>query len=153
MPAPKPRERPEAGDDGARGRHFDAPARAVDAMPGQNPDSDRDWYRPPMSDRKPPGDGAPGMKSAYELALERMESQGIERPREDALSDETRERIAAVRRRAEADLAELDILHRDRLARAADPQARRQEIEDHRLERVHIEEQRDRELAKLRGES
>ena len=29
-------------------------------------------------------DRAPGVKSAYELALERLESQGIERPREES---------------------------------------------------------------------
>ena len=33
-------------------------------------------------------DKTTGMKSAYELALERMEKQGIERPREETFSDE-----------------------------------------------------------------
>jgi len=36
-------------------------------------------------------DKTTGMKSAYELALERMEKQGIERPREETFSDEARE--------------------------------------------------------------
>src|SRR5215208_6924416 len=47
-------------------------------------------------------DRASGMKSAYELALERMEKQGIERPREETFGDELREKIADVRRKAEA---------------------------------------------------
>ena len=55
------------------------------------------------------------MKSAYELALERLESQGIERPRQESLSEETRQRLNDVRQQAAAKLAELEILHLDRL--------------------------------------
>src|SRR5436305_13070566 len=50
-----------------------------------------------------------GMKSAYELALERLERQGIERPREESFSDELRAGIAEARRQAEAKLAEIEI--------------------------------------------
>jgi len=91
-----------------------------------------------------------GMKSAYELALERLEGQGIERPREDALSAEVRDRMAEARRQAEAKLAEVEILHRDRLAGMRDPAEREQEEEDYRLERKRIETERDRKLEKLR---
>lgn len=91
-----------------------------------------------------------GMKSAYELALERLEGQGIERPREDALSAEVRDRMAEARRQAEAKLAEVEILHRDRLAGMRDPTERQQEEEDYRLERKRIETERDRKLEKLR---
>ena len=90
------------------------------------------------------------MKSAYELALERMEKQGIERPREDALSDGTREEMAEVRRRAEAKVAELEILHKGRLAKIQDPAQRTQEEEDFRREKSRIEEDRDRKVARLR---
>lgn len=93
------------------------------------------------------------MKSAYEAALERLEGQGIERPREDALSDETRQAMAEVRSRAEARLAELEIMHRQRLAKSADPAHRRQEEEDYRRERRRIEEDRDGKIEKLRRSS
>lgn len=90
-------------------------------------------------------DKASGMKSAYELALERLEKQGIERPREDSLSEETREKIAEARRQAEAKLAEVEILHRDKL-RGGDPEAE----EQYRRDRRRIEDDRDRKIDKLR---
>ena len=91
------------------------------------------------------------MKSAYEAALERLESQGIEGPREDALSPEAKERIAEIRRTADAKLAELDILHRDRLKTLYDAPAREKEEEEYRAERRRIEEERDREIERLRS--
>ena len=97
-----------------------------------------------------PKDKAPGLKSAYELALERMEEAGIERPDTDSLSPEVREQMAEIRQQADAKLAELEILHRDRLAHQGDPVAREQEEQDYRLERRRIEEGRDRKIAKLR---
>jgi hypothetical protein len=96
-------------------------------------------------------DKASGMKSAYELALERLEKQGIERPREEAHSAETLEKIAEVRRQAEAKLAELEILHGDRLRK--DPAKRHEEDEDYVRERRRIEEDRDRKVEKLRAGS
>ena len=95
-------------------------------------------------------DKASGMKSAYELALERLEKQGIERPREEGLSGEMKEQVAELRRQAEAKLAELEILHRDSL-RKADPGKRQEAEEDYVRERRRMEEDRDRKIAKLRG--
>ena len=97
-------------------------------------------------------DKASGMKSAYELALERMEKQGIERPREETLSEEFREQVAEVRRQAEAKLAELEILHRDRLRSVRDPAKRQEDEEEYVRERRRIEDDRERKVAKLRGE-
>jgi len=95
-------------------------------------------------------DKASGMKSAYELALERLERQGIERPREEALTGELREQIAEVRRQAGAKLAELEILHRDKLKDLADP-AKREEQEDYyQRERRRIESDREAKVEKLR---
>lgn len=91
------------------------------------------------------------MKSAYELALERLEQQGIERPREEALDDATRERIAEVRAKAKAALAELEILHRDRQRGGVELEAAGKAEEEYLVERRRIEERRDRELEKLRG--
>ncbi|HEX4956106.1 MAG TPA: hypothetical protein VF017_22185 [Thermoanaerobaculia bacterium] len=90
------------------------------------------------------------MKSAYELALERMEQAGIERPREEALTPETREQMAEVRRQAEAKLAEIEILHRDRLKNLYDPAKRQEEEEDYLLERRRIEAGRDAKIERLR---
>lgn len=92
------------------------------------------------------------MKSAYELALERLERQGIERPREESVSDETRQRLSEVRQQAGAKLAELEILHRDRLQRLYDPAKRLEEEEEYLRERRRIEGDRDRKLDKVRGD-
>ncbi len=90
------------------------------------------------------------MKSAYELALEQMERQGIERPREEALSATEREQVAEIRRKAEAKIAEIEILHKDRLAKLADPAEREPAEKNFRYERQRIEEKRDREIERLR---
>ena len=95
-------------------------------------------------------DKATGMKSAYELALDRLEQQGIERPREENLSDETREQMAEVRRRAKAKVAELEILHRQSLAKMMSPVEQDQERANFRRERQRAEDDRDRKLEKLR---
>jgi hypothetical protein len=90
------------------------------------------------------------MKSAYELALERMERQGIERPKEESLSDEARQRIGEARNKAEAHLAELEILHRDRLKSLYDPAKRQEEEEEYVRERRRLEEERDAKIEKVR---
>ena len=95
-------------------------------------------------------DRAPSVKSAYELALERLEGQGIERPREASLSSDQRAQVGELRRQAEAKLAELEILHRDRLGKLADPEAREKEEEEYVRERRRIEEQRDGKIARAR---
>ena len=96
-------------------------------------------------------DKASGMKSAYELALERIESQGIARPKEDSLTDAQREQVADIRRQAEARIAELEILHRDRLQHVYEPAEREKEEQEYVEERNRIEEQRERKIEKLRG--
>ena len=105
-------------------------------------------YDPLMSSSE---DSRP-LKSSYELALERLEKEGIERPDPEGIPIEVRERIAEVRRQAEARLAELEILHRDRLRKASDPSAREEEKREYREERERIERRRDREIRELRGD-
>lgn len=95
-------------------------------------------------------DKATGMKSAYELALERMEKQGIERPREEDFSAELKEKMAEARRKAEAKTAELEILHKNRLKTMMDPVKRQEEEDDYIRERRRIEEDRDRKIEELR---
>ncbi len=92
----------------------------------------------------------PGMKTAYEAALEWLERQGIEVPRDEALAEEVREKVAEVHRRADAGLAELEILHRDRLRKLPDPVAREAAEREYRADRRRIEERREREVRKLR---
>jgi hypothetical protein len=96
-------------------------------------------------------DKASGMKSAYELALERMERQGIDRPREESLTAEAREKMAEIRSKAEARIAEMEILHKDRLKSVLDPGQRQEDEEEYRRERRRIEEDRDRKIEELRG--
>lgn len=90
------------------------------------------------------------MKSAYELALERLESQGIDRPDAASLSEEDRGRMADVRQRAEAKLAELEILHKERLAKAQSFADREEQEEHYRLERRRIEDNRDAKVEEIR---
>jgi predicted flap endonuclease-1-like 5' DNA nuclease len=102
-----------------------------------------------MSDKK---DMASKMKSAYDLALERLEAEGIDRPREDDLDPPTLERIAEVRNKTEAKLAELEILHRDQLASSADSAEREKIEEQYANERQRLEDKKDTEIARLRKE-
>ncbi len=89
------------------------------------------------------------MKSAYELALERLDHEGIERPGD--LDPEVREQIAAARAKAEAALAEIGILHRDKRRGLTDRASLQQLEEEYAIDRRRIEERRDREIARLRG--
>ena len=91
------------------------------------------------------------MKSAYELALERMERQGIAPPREESLTGEQRAEMAEIRRIAEAKLAELEILPRDKFKNLDDWTQRSEQEEYYRLERARIEADRDAKLERLRG--
>jgi hypothetical protein len=95
-------------------------------------------------------DKAAGMKSSYELALERLEKQGIERPREETFGDDLREKIAEARRKAEAKIAELEILHKNRLKTVYDAAKRQEEEEEYVRERRRIEDDRERKIAELR---
>ena len=90
------------------------------------------------------------MKSAYELALERMESAGIDRPRDEAFSQETLQAIEEARSRAEAKIAELEILHHKKLEEMLDPLAAQEQERNYRAERGRIESRRDRDVEALR---
>jgi hypothetical protein len=98
-------------------------------------------------------DKSKGMKSAYELALERLEAQGIERPRDEALSEEAKRAIAEARKLTEAKLAELEILHRDKLRKLEDPAQRAEQEEFFRLEKARITAEGDARVARLRADA
>jgi hypothetical protein len=97
-------------------------------------------------------DKTTGMKSAYDLALERLERQGIEKPREEALSPEARLKIADLRNQCEAKLAELEILHRDNLARIEDSSDRAKAEEEYAAERRRVEARCERDIERLRAQ-
>ncbi|MDY7093817.1 MAG: hypothetical protein SX243_12670 [Acidobacteriota bacterium] len=103
-----------------------------------------------MSDTTPNDPENSSMKSAYELALEKMEGRGIERPRQDSLSEETRNAMAEVRSKAEARLAELEIMHRQSRGKAQSSTELEELERDYRAERQRIEEGRERKLEELR---
>jgi hypothetical protein len=92
-----------------------------------------------------------GIKSAYERALERMESEGIERPRDEAFAPAVLAAMDEARKKAEAKLAELEIMHKSRLRKLRDPVAFASEEKEYQAERRRIEERRDRDVAVLRG--
>ena len=91
-----------------------------------------------------------GLKTAYELALERMAGDGIAAPDRDALSEETREAIAEARRRAEARLAELEIEFHKRRETIADPAELAKAEQEYRIDCQRVDERREAEVAKLR---
>ena len=91
------------------------------------------------------------MKTAYELALEKMQGQGIEPPSEGALDEGDLARVAGIKQRAEAKLAELEILHRDRLAKIADPIEQEAERNEYRRDRERIRDRCDRDVREIRG--
>jgi hypothetical protein len=90
------------------------------------------------------------MKSAYDLALERLEREGIDKPRDEGLDPEIREQIAELRQQCEAKLAELEILFRDNVRKSRDPVARAQAEQEYAEERRRVEERRDREIERVR---
>ena len=93
------------------------------------------------------------LKSAYEIAMERLQANdreaGIEAAR--PLTAGQKQRIAELRRNAEAKLAELDILFRKNLAATAgDPQKIAELEEHHRIDRGRVESSLESAIAKAR---
>src|SRR6185503_491751 len=96
-----------------------------------------------------PEDEAP--KSAYELAMERLrkkdqEAGVTERP----VTEEQRTAIAEAKKVYEARLAEREILHRSKLARVAEPEAREILEDEYRRDRERIAYDRDKKLDEIR---
>lgn len=90
-----------------------------------------------------------GVKSAYERALERLEADGIEKPRQDKLTAAVRQEIQQLRDRANARLAELEILHRDGKA-STNAEDRDKSEREYVAERGRIESKLEREIERLR---
>jgi len=93
-------------------------------------------------------------KSAFEIAMEKLRIQDKERGEAGptAMTDDQRQAIAEVRTRFQAKMAEAEILHRANRRKAVeDPDALAKLEEEYQIERRRIEEQREREIAKVRG--
>ncbi len=79
------------------------------------------------------------VKSAYELAMERLKKQdkdaGIERK---LLTDQQKAAIAEIRNFYEAKLAEADLLHQDRLLTTLDPAERARRDGEYRRDRERL---------------
>ena len=88
------------------------------------------------------------MKSAYERALEKLESRGIAAPRQDALDENQRRRIEDERSRHQAKHAELEILHRKDLS--PDPAKRQREEENYRAELRRLAERLESNIERIR---
>lgn len=90
------------------------------------------------------------MKSAYELAMERLNKKdaeaGIERKR---LTDAARAEIADIRSLYRSKLAEAEILHRDALRSTADPAARQGLEEDYQRERARLMREQEARIDKV----
>ena len=100
-----------------------------------------------MSDDKP-------LKSAYEIAMERLRAKDQEQGVEELspLTDQQKEEIARLRQEATAKLAEFEILHRDALATAGeDPEKRTKLEEHHRIDRERVESRLESALSRVRG--
>jgi len=93
-------------------------------------------------------------KSAWEIALEKLNRQDKERGEgaPAALTPAQKEAIAEARRRFQAGVAEGEILHQASLRKAGDdPEALAKVEEEYRIDRQRLEDQRDREIARVRA--
>jgi len=93
-----------------------------------------------------------GVKSAYELAMERFKKQdkeaGIERK---PLTDQQKAAIAEIRNFYEAKLAEADLLHQDKMLTTLDPAERVARDEEYRRDRERLTSERDAKIARARS--
>ncbi len=100
-----------------------------------------------MSDDRP-------LKSAYELAMERLKARDREEGVEESkpLTRAQKDEIARLRREAEAKLAEMEILHRKDLeAAGADPEKVADLEEKHRKDRARVESRLESAVARVRA--
>lgn len=97
-----------------------------------------------MADDKP-------MKSAYELAMERLrkkdEEAGIETK---PITDAQKAAIAEIRNFYEAKMAEQDVLHQSALRTTVDPEARAALDAQYRRDRERFASERDAKIEKIR---
>jgi hypothetical protein len=91
------------------------------------------------------------MKTAYELAMERLkkkdEEAGIE---SNPPTDAQKAQIAEIRNFYEAKLAEVQVMHHSKIVSVFDPAERETLEKEYRRERERLSDERDRKVAKVR---
>ena len=93
------------------------------------------------------------LKSAYELAMERLQAEDRDRgvAVSKRLSDAQKEAIAELRRQAQAKLAELEILHdRDRPQASTDPEQLTKLEEQYETDRMRVNSSLESAIARVR---
>jgi hypothetical protein len=94
-------------------------------------------------------DGAP--KSAYELAMERLQKKDAEAGlTRQPVSEAQKAAIAEIRNFYEAKLAELDVMHQSKLRASVDLEARAALEQEFRRERERLTTERDAKVEKAR---
>ena len=99
--------------------------------------------------------GKKPLKSAYELAMDRLRARDRDAGVADRkpLTKDQKDRIAEARRTAQAKVAEIEILYRDRRSEVAADAEKLREVEAHfDTDRRRIESALEAELARIRGE-
>jgi hypothetical protein len=91
------------------------------------------------------------MKTAYELAMERLkkkdEAAGVAAK---PVTDAQKAQIAEIRNFYEAKLAEAQVMHHSKIASVFDPAERETLEKEYRRERERLNDERDRKVAKVR---
>jgi len=97
------------------------------------------------------------LKSAYEIAMDRLRAEDREAGVEasEPLTDEQKQEIARLRQEARAKLAELEILHRDAVSAVLEDPEKLQKVEEqHRIDRARVDSRLESAVARVRqGES
>jgi len=112
-----------------------------------------------MADDKKPADppasggaAATGLKSAYELAMERLKKRDAEAGIESRpITDAQRAAIAEIRNFYEAKLAETQVLYESNRRKATDLAALEAIEQDYRRERERLTSERDHKVEKARS--
>lgn len=92
-----------------------------------------------------------GPKSAFELAMERLRRQDQEAGVEErALSDDQKAEIAEIRRVYAAKIAEVEILHKSKLATVWDFEERAKLEEAYRRDLERLKDERERKIEQIR---
>jgi hypothetical protein len=93
-----------------------------------------------------------GLKSSYELAMERFKKSDAEAGIERApVTDAQKAAIAEIRNFYEAKLAELEVLHQGRMRSSVDPVERAAREQEYRRDRERFASERDSKIEKARS--
>jgi len=95
------------------------------------------------------------LKSAYELAMERLRERDREAGVEERgpLTEEQKLRIGEARQKAKAKLAEIEIMYRDKVSEAGGDPAKLDELDERlQIDRRRVESAEETEIAEIRND-